>query len=64
MRDLVFNRELREGRLPAGFDIDRYLPPRNEHFSRGFAAFGLSTHSCLGSHWADMRLTCAWRLTC
>ena len=48
---------------PWTFYIDRYLPSRNEHFSRGYAPFGLGTHSCLGSRWADLRLTCTWRLT-
>ncbi len=41
---------------PWTFDIDRYLPPRNEHISRGYAPYGLGTHSCLGSRWADMQL--------
>ena len=34
---------------PFTFDIDRYLPPRNEHLSPGYAPFGLGTHTCLGS---------------
>ena len=29
-------------------DIDRYRPPRNEHFSPGYAPYGLGTHMCLG----------------
>ena len=41
---------------PWTFDIDRYLPPRNEHLGRGYAPFGLGTHSCLGSRWADMQM--------
>ncbi len=41
---------------PWTFDIDRYLPPRNEHLSRGYAPFGLGTHSCLGSHWAELQM--------
>ncbi len=41
---------------PFTFDIDRYLPPRNEHLSPGFAPFGLGTHRCLGSHWAEMQV--------
>ncbi len=41
---------------PWTFDIDRYLPPRNEHMSRGYAPFGLGTHSCLGSRWADLHM--------
>ena len=30
------------------FDIDRYKPPRNEHFSPGCAPYGLGTRMCLG----------------
>ena len=41
---------------PFKFDIDRYLPPRNEHLSPGFAPYGLGTHRCLGSHWAEMQV--------
>ena len=39
------------------FDIDRYLPPRNEHLSPGYAPYGLGTHTCLGSRWMDLQLT-------
>ena len=42
---------------PYRFDIDRYLPPRNEHLSPGFAPYGLGTHTCLGSRWMDLQLT-------
>ena len=42
---------------PYKFDIDRYLPPRNEHLSPGFAPYGLGTHTCLGSRWMDLQLT-------
>ena len=38
------------------FDIDRYLPPRNEHLSPGYAPYGLGTHKCLGSRWMDLQL--------
>ena len=38
------------------FDIDRYLAPRNEHRSPGYAPFGLGTHTCLGSRWMEMQL--------
>ena len=38
------------------FDIDRYLPPRNEHHSSGYAPYGLGTHTCLGSRWMEMQL--------
>ncbi len=41
---------------PWTFDIDRYLPPRSEHLGRGYAPFGLGTHSCLGSRWAEMHM--------
>ena len=41
---------------PFSFDIDRYLPPRNEHRGAGFAPYGLGTHRCLGSRWMDLQL--------
>ena len=41
---------------PWTFDIDRYLPPRNEHLGRAYAPYGLGTHSCLGSRWADRQM--------
>ena len=41
---------------PFSFDIDRYLPPRNEHHSPGYAPYGLGTHTCLGSRWMDLQL--------
>ncbi len=41
---------------PWTFDIERYVPPRDEHKSRGYAPYGLGTHSCLGSHWANMHM--------
>jgi len=41
---------------PWTFDIDRYLPPRNEHRGGGYAPFGLGTHSCLGRRWAHMHM--------
>ena len=41
---------------PWTFDIERYLPPRDEHKSRGYAPYGLGTHSCLGSRWANMHM--------
>ena len=41
---------------PFTFDIDRYLPPRNEHRSPGYAPYGLGTHTCLGSRWLEMQL--------
>jgi len=41
---------------PFTFDIDRYRPPRNEHRSPGYAPYGLSTHTCLGSRWMELQL--------
>ena len=41
---------------PWTFDIDRYVPPRNEHLGRGYAPYGLGTHSCLGHRWANMHM--------
>ena len=41
---------------PFAFDIDRYLPPRNEHLSPGYAPTGLGTHMCLGSRWMELHL--------
>ena len=41
---------------PFEFDIDRYLPPRNEHHSPGYAPYGLGTHTCLGTRWMELQL--------
>ena len=41
---------------PFRFDIDRYLPPRNEHRSPGYAPYGLGTHMCLGFRWMELQL--------
>ncbi len=41
---------------PFKFDIDRYLPSRNEHHSAGYAPYGLGTHTCLGSWWLELQL--------
>ena len=41
---------------PFKFDIDRYLPPRNEHRSPGYAPYGLGTHTCLCSRWMELQL--------
>ena len=41
---------------PYTFDIDRYLPPRNEHLSPGYSPYGLGTHTCLGSRWMELQL--------
>ncbi len=39
---------------PFTFDIDRYLPPREEHRNPGYAPSGLGTHTCLGSRWMEL----------
>ena len=41
---------------PFTFDIDRHMPPRNEHLGPGYAPYGLGTHTCLGSRWLDLQL--------
>ena len=41
---------------PFKFDIDRYLPPRNEHRGPGYAPYGLGMRTCLGSRWMDLQL--------
>ena len=41
---------------PYKFDIDRYLPPRDEHLSPGYAPYGLGTHTCLGIRWMELQL--------
>ena len=41
---------------PYKFDIDRYLPSRKEHNSRGYAPFGLDTHRCVGQAWVHFKL--------
>ena len=42
---------------PERFDIDRYLPERAEHTVPGvYASFGMGTHRCLGSGFAEAQL--------
>ena len=41
---------------PWSFDIDRYLPPRDEHRNLGYAPYGLGTHTCLGSRWMELQM--------
>ncbi len=42
---------------PERFDIDRFLPERAEHSQPGaFAPFGLGTHRCLGSSFAEVQV--------
>ena len=41
---------------PFSFDTDRYLPPREEHRSPGYAPYGLGTHRCLGFRQMELQL--------
>ena len=41
---------------PHTFDIDRYLPGREEHRSTNYAPFGLGTHTCLGHRWVEVQM--------
>ena len=42
---------------PDRFDIDRYLPPRNEHRKRGaYQPFGVGTHLCLGQRFTELMM--------
>ena len=41
---------------PYKFDIDRYLPPRNEHQKRDYAPYGLGTHMCVGYVWMNLQM--------
>lgn len=42
---------------PEKFDIDRYVPPRNEHRKRGaYHPFGTGTHTCLGSRFSELMM--------
>lgn len=41
---------------PHKFDIDRYLPGRDEHRSTSYAPFGLGTHTCLGQRWVELQM--------
>lgn len=42
---------------PETFDIDRYLPPRDEHRKRGaYHPFGIGTHACLGSRFTEFMM--------
>ena len=41
---------------PYEFDIDRYLPPRNEHQRRDYAPYGLGTHMCVGYVWMNLQM--------
>ena len=42
---------------PEKFDIDRYLPPRDEHKQTGaYVPFGTGTHTCGGRRWTELQL--------
>ena len=42
---------------PLTFDIDRYLPGREEHLAHGaYAPYGLGTHHCLGHQWVELQM--------
>lgn len=42
---------------PEKFDIDRCLPPRNEHRKRGaYHPFGVDTHTCLGQRFTELMM--------
>ena len=42
---------------PYKFDIDRYLPPREEHRQVGaYAPFGTGTHMCSGRRWTELQM--------
>ena len=42
---------------PLTFDIDRYLPGREEHLAHGaYAPYGLGTHHCLGHRWVELQM--------
>ena len=42
---------------PLRFDIDRFLPERNEHRPRGvYAPFGLGAHRCIGGRFAEVQI--------
>ena len=41
---------------PFSFDVGRYLAPRHEHRTPGYAPYGLGTHRCLGFRWMELQL--------
>ncbi len=41
---------------PDRFDIDRYTPERAEHKQMAYAPFGVGTHKCLGSGFAELQM--------
>ncbi|MCY3884789.1 MAG: cytochrome P450 [Gammaproteobacteria bacterium] len=43
---------------PLKFDIERYLPPRDEHKKPGaFRPFGVGTHTCLGQRFVELQMS-------
>lgn len=43
---------------PLKFDIDRFLPPREEHKKPGaFRPFGVGTHTCLGQRFVELQMS-------
>ena len=44
-------------RDPLRFDVDRFLPGREEHMAPGaYAPYGLGTHTCLGHRWVELQI--------
>ena len=44
-------------RDPLRFDIDRYLPERQEHLTpSAYVPYGLGTHTCLGHNWVNFQM--------
>ncbi len=44
-------------RDPLKFDVDRYLPDREEHMAPGaYAPYGLGTRTCLGHRWVELQI--------
>ena len=42
---------------PDKFDIERYVPPRDEHTQAGaYAPFGTGTHICGGRRWTELQI--------
>lgn len=50
---------------PEKFDIDRYLPGRDEHKKTGaYQPFGVGTHTCLGRRFAEFQIVLDVLLIC
>lgn len=42
---------------PLRFDIDRYLPERQEHLTpSAYVPYGLGAHTCLGHNWVNFQM--------